>query len=83
MFPLVTTAAGVKFGKTEAGAVWLDAKLTSPYRFYQFWLNTDDRDAITYLKFFTWSLQARSVNWKRVFGLSRRNVKLKERWLVR
>jgi tyrosyl-tRNA synthetase len=54
VFPLVTTAAGVKFGKTEAGAVWLDAKLTSPYRFYQFWLNTDDRDAITYLKYFTW-----------------------------
>lgn len=54
VFPLVTTAAGVKFGKTEAGTVWLDAKLTSPYRFYQFWLNTDDRDAITYLKFFTW-----------------------------
>lgn len=54
VFPLVTTAAGIKFGKTEAGAVWLDAKLTSPYRFYQFWLNTDDRDAVTYLKFFTW-----------------------------
>ena len=54
VFPLVTTAAGVKFGKTEAGAVWLDPKLTSPYRFYQFWLNTDDRDAILYLKFFTW-----------------------------
>src|SRR5207253_3278930 len=54
VFPLVTTASGVKFGKTEAGAVWLDPKLTSPYRFYQFWLNTDDRDVITYLKFFTW-----------------------------
>ena len=54
VFPLVTTSAGVKFGKTEAGAVWLDAKLTSPYRFYQFWLNTDDRDALAYLKFFTW-----------------------------
>ena len=54
VFPLVTTTAGVKFGKTEAGAVWLDAKLTSPYRFYQFWLNTDDRDVIAYLKFFTW-----------------------------
>lgn len=52
--PLVTTSAGVKFGKTEAGAVWLDAQLTSPYRFYQFWLNTDDRDVINYLKFFTW-----------------------------
>ncbi|HMG74005.1 MAG TPA: tyrosine--tRNA ligase [Pyrinomonadaceae bacterium] len=57
VFPLVTTAAGVKFGKTEAGAVWLDPKLTSPYRFYQFWLNTDDRDAIIYLKFFTWMSQ--------------------------
>src|SRR5437660_10706537 len=54
VFPLVTASSGVKFGKTEAGAVWLDAKLTSPYRFYQFWLNTDDRDVITYLKFFTW-----------------------------
>src|SRR2546421_4052351 len=54
VFPLVTTSAGVKFGKTEAGAVWLDAKLTSPYRFYQFWLNTDDRDVNTYLRFFTW-----------------------------
>src|SRR5256714_10627791 len=57
VFPLVTTSSGVKFGKTEAGAVWLDAKLTSPYRFYQFWLNTDDRDVITYLRFFTWLSQ--------------------------
>src|SRR5713101_8257529 len=54
VFPLVATAAGVKFGKTEAGAVWLDAELTSPYRFYQFWFNTDDRDAARYLKYFTW-----------------------------
>lgn len=54
VFPLVTSSTGVKFGKTESGAVWLDAKLTSPFRFYQFWLNTDDRDVITYLKFFTW-----------------------------
>ncbi|HSR50033.1 MAG TPA: tyrosine--tRNA ligase [Acidobacteriota bacterium] len=53
VFPLVTTSAGVKFGKTEAGAVWLDPELTSPYRFYQFWINTDDRDAIRYLKSFT------------------------------
>ena len=52
--PLVTTTAGVKLGKTEAGAVWLDPELTSPYRFYQFWLNTDDRDVVAYLKFFTW-----------------------------
>lgn len=52
--PLVTTASGVKFGKTEAGAVWLDPELTSPFRFYQFWLNTDDRDAGRYLRYFTW-----------------------------
>ena len=43
-FPLLTTASGTKFGKTEAGAVWLDPDRTSPYQFYQFWINTDDRD---------------------------------------
>jgi tyrosyl-tRNA synthetase len=53
VLPLVTTSAGVKFGKTEAGAVWLDPGMTSPFRFYQFWLNTDDRDVVRYLKFFT------------------------------
>src|SRR5207247_3719552 len=42
--PLVTTASGAKFGKSEAGAIWLDPALTSPYAFYQFWVNTDDRD---------------------------------------
>jgi tyrosyl-tRNA synthetase len=51
--PLVTTAAGAKFGKTEAGAVWLDPALTSPYKFYQFWVNVDDRDASRFLRFFT------------------------------
>jgi tyrosyl-tRNA synthetase len=51
--PLVMTAAGTKFGKTEAGAVWLDPKLTSPYKFYQFWVNVDDRDASRFLRFFT------------------------------
>jgi tyrosyl-tRNA synthetase len=51
--PLLMTAAGAKFGKTEAGAVWLDPVLTKPYEFYQFWLNADDRDAGRYLKFFT------------------------------
>jgi tyrosyl-tRNA synthetase len=51
--PLLTTASGTKFGKTEAGAVWLDPNLTSPFRFYQFWLNTDDSDAGKYLRFFT------------------------------
>jgi len=53
VLPLVTTASGTKFGKTEAGAVWLDPQLTTPYEFYQFWLNADDRDAVKYLKFFT------------------------------
>ncbi len=53
VFPLITTASGVKFGKTEAGAIWLDADRTSPYRFYQFWLNTDDADVGRYLRFFT------------------------------
>jgi tyrosyl-tRNA synthetase len=53
VMPLVTTAAGTKFGKTEAGAVWLDPSLTRPYEFYQFWLNVDDRDAGRYLRYFT------------------------------
>jgi tyrosyl-tRNA synthetase len=52
-FPLLTTAAGTKFGKTEGGAVWLDPARTSPYKFFQFWLNADDRDVERLLKFFT------------------------------
>ena len=51
--PLVTKADGTKFGKTEGGAVWLDAKKTTPYEFYQFWINTADADVVKYLKFFT------------------------------
>lgn len=51
--PLVTMASGAKFGKTEAGAIFLDPTLTSPYRFYQFWVNTDDRDVESYVKLFT------------------------------
>jgi tyrosyl-tRNA synthetase len=54
VFPLVTNSAGTKFGKSESGTVWLDPELTSPYKFYQFWINTDDRDVINYLKYFTW-----------------------------
>ena len=53
VWPLLTTSSGVKFGKSEGGAIWLDAKRTSPYRFYQFWMNTDDKDVINYLKYFT------------------------------
>ncbi len=52
-FPLVTTASGAKFGKTEQGTVWLDANKTTPYQFYQYWIQTDDRDVIKYLKYFT------------------------------
>ena len=51
--PLVTKADGTKFGKTEAGAVWLDARKTSPYAFYQFWLNTADADVYKFLRYFT------------------------------
>jgi tyrosyl-tRNA synthetase len=51
--PLITNADGSKFGKTVAGAVWLNPQKTSVYKFYQFWINTDDRDVIRYLKFFT------------------------------
>lgn len=51
--PLITNADGSKFGKSVGGAIWLDPKRTSVYRFYQFWINTDDRDVIRYLKFFT------------------------------
>jgi tyrosyl-tRNA synthetase len=51
--PLITNADGTKFGKTESGAIWLDAKKTSVYKFYQFWINTADADVIRHLKFFT------------------------------
>lgn len=51
--PLVTKADGTKFGKTESGAVWLDPEKTTPYEFYQFWINTADADVVKYLKFFT------------------------------
>ena len=53
VFPLITTASGTKFGKSEAGNIWLDPTKTSPYQFYQFWINTDDRDVERYLKLFT------------------------------
>jgi tyrosyl-tRNA synthetase len=53
VWPLMTTASGVKFGKTEAGTIWLDPARTSPFRFYQFWLNAADRDVMSYLRYFT------------------------------
>ncbi len=59
VYPLITKADGTKFGKTESGAVWLSAERTSPYAFYQFWMNTDDRDVVNYLKVFTFLTQER------------------------
>ena len=53
VWPLMKTASGTKFGKTERGTIWLDAERTPPFAFYQFWLNTQDSDVITYLKSFT------------------------------
>ncbi len=51
--PLITKADGTKFGKTESGTVWLDPELTTPYAFYQFWLNADDRDIAKFLRIFS------------------------------
>ncbi|HOZ16387.1 MAG TPA: tyrosine--tRNA ligase [Candidatus Portnoybacteria bacterium] len=51
--PLITKSDGSKFGKTETGTIWLDAKKTTPYQFYQFWINIDDKDIINFLKYFT------------------------------
>lgn len=58
VFPLLESRQGVKFGKTEAGTVWLDPKRTSPYRFYQYWLNTEDDDVVRFLRLFTLLEQA-------------------------
>jgi tyrosyl-tRNA synthetase len=58
VWPLMTTASGGKFGKTESGTIWLDHERTSPFQLYQFWLNTEDRDVVSYLKLFTFLDQA-------------------------
>src|SRR3990172_2869638 len=55
---VITKADGSKFGKTESGSVWLSAERTSPFRFHQFWLNTDARDVVPYLKYFTFLTQS-------------------------
>ena len=67
--PLITKADGGKFGKTESGNVWLDARYTSPYKFYQFWLNVSDEDAARYIKIFT------SLDKATVFGLIEEHAK--------
>ena len=63
--PLMLKADGTKFGKTAGGAVWLDPKKTSPYEFYQFWFNQDDRDVVKYLKYFTSFPMRKSTHWKK------------------
>lgn len=72
--PLMLKADGTKFGKSAGGAVWLDPEKTSPYEFYQFWINQDDRDVIKYLKYFTFlsreeindlAIQVKNEPWKR------------------
>jgi tyrosyl-tRNA synthetase len=80
--PLITTAAGTKFGKTESGAIWLDPDLTSPYRFYQFWLNADDQDAVKYLRFFTF-LGAEQIREFEAAGLQEPEKRYPQRALAR
>jgi tyrosyl-tRNA synthetase len=66
VMPLLMTSSGAKFGKTETGSVWLDPRMTRPYEFYQYWLNTDDRDVGQYLKFFTFLASDRIDELQRV-----------------
>ena len=66
--PLITLASGAKMGKTADGAVWLDKKLLSPYDYWQFWRNTDDRDVIKFLKFFT------DIKVKEIKNLENKNI---------
>ena len=66
--PLITNTDGSKFGKTAAGAIWLDPKKTSVYKFYQFWINTADADVIRYLKYFTFLTQ------EEILGLDRQQI---------
>ncbi len=59
--PLLTKADGTKFGKTAGGSVWLDPEMTSPYAFFQYWLNTDDKDVINFLKVFSFKSHAEII----------------------
>jgi tyrosyl-tRNA synthetase len=68
--PLITNADGTKFGKTEAGAIWLDPKKTSVYKFYQFWINIADADVIRYLKFFTFFSQEDILGFERLHNVN-------------
>jgi tyrosyl-tRNA synthetase len=74
-FPLITTASGAKMGKTAAGAVWLDAQRTSPYDFYQYFVNVDDRDVVRFLKLFTVQPLAEITRFESVVGAELRDAK--------
>jgi tyrosyl-tRNA synthetase len=74
-FPLLATASGQKMGKTAAGAIWLDAELTSPYEFYQFWINVDDRDVQRFLKYYTFLPLEEITRLSAVQGAELRQVK--------
>ena len=82
VLPLITTAAGTKFGKTESGTIWLDPDRTSPYQFYQFWLNADDQDAVKYLRFFTF-LNAEQIRELEAAGLQEPEKRHPQRALAR
>ena len=66
--PLITTSTGIKMGKTEKGAIWLNKKMLSPYDYWQFWRNTDDKDVINFLKFFT------DLNIEKINNLKNQNI---------
>ncbi|MSR79090.1 MAG: tyrosine--tRNA ligase [Candidatus Taylorbacteria bacterium] len=74
-FPLITTARGQKMGKTETGAIWLDATKTSPYEFYQYWINCDDRDVIRFLLLFTFLPMEEIEQLKQLQGADIRQAK--------
>jgi len=74
-FPLITTAGGAKMGKTAKGAVWLDAQRTSSYEFYQYWINTDDRDVGRFIKFFTFLPMKEIVELEKLQGADLREAK--------
>ena len=74
-FPLIMTADGKKMGKTEKGAVWLDAQRTSPYDYYQFWINTDDRDVKRFLALFTFLPMEEIEEYRKLEGADLRKAK--------
>ena len=74
-FPLLTTARGDKMGKTETGAIWLDADKTSPYEFYQYWINIDDNDVVRFLNYFTFVSKEEIAKIKELRGANLRSAK--------